>query len=393
MADTPPLLTKSFLLLVLGHFLQGLGWSSMLLLPLYLDHLQASRTEVGAIMAMASVGGLTSRPLVAWALDKVGRRPTLLAGTALMSLGMLLLALATDVGPLVYAIRLLFGLGQGALFTGYFTVAADIVPESRRGEGLALFGLSGLVPLAMNAVVSLLHVDDAALRWVYPVAAALVASSLLVVVRLPEPAAGASSAPGADAESVWRALRRPALLPVWLATAAFSGVMAVLLAFLTLIAARRGVAWPAAVWLPYALGAVGVRLFVARAPDRLGAHNLIAPALGVYVAAALVAARASTDAGFLAAGLLGGAGHGMCFPLVGAQAVTRAPARWRGSAMALFTAIWQAGELVAPPVCGAIADRHGDAAMLALVAAATGAALVPWVVLEHTLGAREPTAP
>lgn len=389
MADRAPLLTKSFLLLILGHFLQGLGWSSMLLLPLYLDHLQASRTEVGAIMAMASVGGLTSRPLVAWSLDKVGRRPTLLAGTALMSLGMLLLALITDVGPLVYGIRLLFGLGQGALFAGYFTVAADIVPESRRAEGLALFGLSGLVPLSMNAVISLLHIDDAALRWVYPVAAALVASSLLVVVRLPEPATGAA-APTADAESVWRALRRPALLPVWVATAAFSGVMAVLLAFITVIAARRGVEWPAAVWLPYALGAVGVRLFVARAPDRIGAHNLIAPALGVYVAAALVAARASTDGGFLVAGLLGGAGHGMCFPLVGAQAVTRAPARWRGSVMALFTAIWQAGELVAPPVCGAIADRHGDEAMLALVAVATGAALVPWVVLEHALGAREP---
>lgn len=150
MVDRPPLVTKSFLLLVLGHFLQGLGWSSMLLLPLYLDHLHASRAEVGAIMAMASVGGLTARPLVAWALDRVGRRPTLLAGTALMSLGMVLLALATDVGPLVYGVRLLFGLGQGAVFTGYFTVAADLVPEARRTEGLALFGLSGLVPLAIT---------------------------------------------------------------------------------------------------------------------------------------------------------------------------------------------------------------------------------------------------
>src|SRR5690606_8420501 len=147
----------------------------------------------------------------------------------------------------------------------------------------------------------------------------------------------------------------PALLPVWLATAAFSGVMAVLLAFITVIAARRGVAWPAAVWLPYSLGAVSVRLVGARVPDRLGPHNLIAPALGVHIAAALVAARAATGAGFLVAGLLGGAAHGLCSPLVAGQAVSRAPARWRGSIMALFTAIWQAGELIAPPLCGAIA--------------------------------------
>ncbi len=388
MADAPPLLTKSFLLLVLGHFLQGLGWSSMLLLPLYLDRLQASRTEVGAIMAMASVGGLLSRPLVAWALDRVGRRPTLLVGTALMSVGMLLLALITQVGPLVYGVRVLFGLGQGAVFTGYFTVAADVVPAERRAEGLALFGLSGLVPLAINAVIAFLPLGPGDLRWVYPAAATLVAASLFVVARLPEPAQATTLAEGADAESVWRALRRPALLPVWLATAAFSGVMAVLLAFLTVIAARRGVEFPAAVWLPYAVGAVGVRLVVARAPDRLGVHNLIAPALAVYVGAALVAALADTDRGFLLAGLLGGAAHGMCFPLVAAQAVGRAPARWRGSVMALFTAIWQAGELIAPPLCGAVADRHGDATMLVVVALTAGATLVPWVALEHVLGRR-----
>lgn len=235
-------------------------------------------------------------------------------------------------------------------------------------------------------MISLLHVDDAALRWVYPVAAALVASSLLVIARLPEPPRAPADPADGDAESVWRALRRPALLPVWLATTAFSGVMAVILAFLTVVAAHRGVAWPAAVWLPYSVGAVSVRLVGARAPDRLGPHNLIAPALGVYVAATLVAARATTDAGFLAAGLLAGAAHGLCFPLVAGQAVSRAPARWRGSIMALFTAIWQGGELVAPPLCGALADRHGDATMLVVVALAAGAALVPWAALEHTLG-------
>lgn len=385
MSDKPPLITRSFLLLVLGHFLQGLGWASMLLLPLYLDHLGASRAEVGLAMAMASVGGLASRPLVAWSLDKVGRRPTLLVGTVIATLGMLLLALATDMGPLVYGVRALFGLGQGALFAGYFTLAADLVPEARRAEGIALFGISGLVPLAMNAGVSLLHVDAAALRWLYPGAALLVAASLLVILRLPEPARAPEPA-DAPTGSVWRALRSPALLPVWLATAAFASVMGVFMAFVTVIAAQRGADWPSAVWLPYAVGAVGVRLVTSRAPDRLGPHNLIAPALALYAGALLVAGAATTDRGFLLAGLLGGAAHGLCFPLVAAQAVSRAPARWRGSVVALFTAVWQASELVAPPLCGALADRVGDASMLAVVALAATGALVPWAALEHALG-------
>ncbi|MCW8140569.1 MAG: MFS transporter [Planctomycetota bacterium] len=385
MAD-PPLLTRPFLLLVAAHFLQGLGFASMLLLPLYLDHLGASRAQVGLVMATAGVGALLARPLVAWSLDRVGRRPTLVVGTGLVVLGMALLALVTTTGPLVYAVRVVFGLGQGALFAGYFTVAADIVPEARRTEGIALFGISGLVPLALNGFVALARLDADALRWLYPVAALLVGSSLLFVVRLPEPP---PHPPLGDGEgSVWEALRQRRLLPVWLATAAFASSMAVFMAFVTVIAEARGVRWPAAVWLPYAAGAVSVRLVGARLPDRLGPENLVAPAVGLFALALLLAGRGTTDASFLLAGLVGGLAHGLAFPIVAGQAVSRSPARWRGSVMSLFTAVWQAAEMVAPPIGGLIADRAGDERMMALMALAAAVSLLPWLLLERRFGGR-----
>lgn len=382
MAD-PPLLTRSFLLLVLGHFLQGLGFASMLLLPLYLVHLGASRTEVGVAMAVGGIGSLASRPAVAWALDRVGRRPTLVVGTVLLALGMALLAFARDMGPFVYGVRIVFGVGQGVLFTGYFTLAADLVPPARRTEGIALFGTSGLLPIGLNAFVAFAHLDPPSLRWVYPGAALLVLASLVAVARLPEPPRPPAVA---DEASVWTALRQPRLFPVWLATAVFAGVLGTFMTFVTVLGQRRGLEWPAAVWLPYAIGAVSVRLVGARLPDRVGPHNLIAPAIGLYVVALLVAARATTDAGFLLAGLVGGLAHGACFPIVASQAVTRAPERWRGSVVALFTAVWQAAEMGAPPLAGALADAAGDEAMFAAVAVVATLALVPWLALEHTLG-------
>ena len=57
-----PLWTRPFVLLVVGHFLQALGWSSMLLLPLYVKHLGATETQLGMVMAASSVGGLLLRP-------------------------------------------------------------------------------------------------------------------------------------------------------------------------------------------------------------------------------------------------------------------------------------------------------------------------------------------
>ena len=54
----PPLVTRDFVLIVVAHFLQALGYSSMLLLPLYLHHVGASRTEIGLAMGCAAVAGL-----------------------------------------------------------------------------------------------------------------------------------------------------------------------------------------------------------------------------------------------------------------------------------------------------------------------------------------------
>ena len=54
----PPLFTRSFVLLTLAQLLQAAGYASMLLLPLYLDHLGADRSTIGAVMAVSAIGGL-----------------------------------------------------------------------------------------------------------------------------------------------------------------------------------------------------------------------------------------------------------------------------------------------------------------------------------------------
>ena len=75
------LVTKPFVLLLIAHFLQGLGWTSMLLLPMYLESIGADRAQIGEVMAVGGLGGLLALPFAGAALDRVGRRPTLIAGT------------------------------------------------------------------------------------------------------------------------------------------------------------------------------------------------------------------------------------------------------------------------------------------------------------------------
>ena len=380
--SSQPLVTGPFIKLVIGHALQGLGYASMLLLPLYLDHIGASRAQIGGAMASAGIGGLALRPAVGWALDTLGRRSTLMVGTLILSLSMAALALITEMGPAVYGVRAAVGVGIGTLFTGYFTFAADIIPEARRTEGIALFGISGLVPLAVNPFVGALALPPAALRWVFPTIAVAMLPSLWIIHTLPERPRGPEHA-AMPLRRVIAAFTRRSVWPVWWMTVVFSGLVALLMAFATVTARDRGLPWPEIIWLAYAGGAVAVRIFGAKLPARLGPANLVAPALAAYALACLLVAGAEREGAFLLAGLLGGLGHGFCFPVLTAQAVSRHPAAMRGAAMAGFTGLWELSAMAMTPAFGALADAAGDGLMFTAGALWAAGGLALWIRLEH----------
>lgn len=379
---TEPLLTRSFGLLVAGHLMQALGYASMLTLPLYLNHLGASRTSVGTIMAMAAVGGLALRPVVGWALDAVGRRPTIVVGTLALAVGAALLGLVDRIGPLLYASRLLVGIGAGTLFTAYFTFAADIIPASRRTEGIALFGVSGLAPLIINPVVEEFTISAANLRYMFVAVGGVVLLSVLPTLGVPEPDRGQTQTGPRAGPPLSSLVARP-LWSVWAATIVFSALVAVFMAFATVTAAAKGIEHPARVWYGYAAAAVAVRLVGPSLPGRLGPANFIAPALAAYAIAGLLVAAATGMNALLLAGVLAGIGHGYCFPVLTGQVVTRAPDGRRGAALAVFSGIWEVSALALTPLFGAIADQAGDAAMFSTAATVTVAGLIVWVFLEH----------
>jgi MFS family permease len=378
------LVTRPFVLLVIAHFMQALGYASMLLLPLYLQHLGASRTEIGTLMATAAIAGLITRPAVGWALDTLGRRSTVIVGTVTTTLAMVLIWPVTSIGWVIYLERIVFGIGVGTLFTGYFTFAADIIPARRRTEGLALFGVSGLVPLLVNPLSDRIGIAAPDLRWFLPIVGGVIALSMVPLFFLSEPRATKTEAK--SMRYALGALRKRPLWPVWWASVVFAAMVALFMTFATVAAERRGVETPATLWLSYAFGAVFVRIFGGRLPDRIGPSNLVAPALGLYVGAMLLAVDASSLQDFLLAALLAGIGHGYCFPVLTGQVVNRSPEAFRGSALALFTALWGISELVVSPAFGAIADRHGDGAMFMTAACMGIIALLLWLVLEHRFG-------
>lgn len=383
------LATPSFFLLVAAHFLQGLGYASMLLLPLYLSFLGASRTEIGTIMAMAAIGSIAARPAIAWALDVVGRKRTLIVGTVSLSIAMFSFGALTELSPLVYFIRLFMGAAVGALFTGYFTFAADIVPAKRRTEGLALFGISGLAPMIVNPFAKQLGIDAPELRYFYPIVGVATLCSLIPLAFIREtPRAKAATNERYSFTKVLAAVRERSFFSVWIGTAFLGGTVSVFHSFATVSAENRAVGQSATIWLTYAAGATIVRVFGGFGGlfDRIRPVYMIVPAFLVYALAAILLATAHSAPPLILAGLFAGAGHGIGFPVLTAQAVARSPEHLRGSAIATLTAIWELAALLFTPMFGAIADHHGDQTMFLLVATMIAGSLTLWWPLERRTG-------
>ena len=94
------------------------------------------------------------------------------------------------IGAPLLGLRVTHGIAVGALFSVLFTIAADVVPPERRAQGLALFGVSGMLPLALGGLMGdwlLVDGDYDRLFWAIGVCAVL---GLLVSLPIPETRVG-----------------------------------------------------------------------------------------------------------------------------------------------------------------------------------------------------------
>ena len=380
MKPEPRLLTRSFILLVIGHLLQAAGWTTMLLLPVYVEYLGGNRSDIGSVMAIAAVGGLLFRPLTGWALDNIGRRVTLIAGTVLLTTGMFMIGFVTDIGPLIYTARFLIGVGAGALFTGYFTLAADVIPPERRTEGIALFGISGLLPLSMNGFIDRLDVAGSDMRFIFPGFAVLVLVSIWAVLAIPEPKRHIN--PKKEAPNPIRSLLQKKMVPVWVATMIFAGLVAVFMAFVTVTAAKQGIDHPATLWI-FLLHGRSICAALRRTHSRpCWAHKYGCACDRLLLLRSSYGGHGNHSRGIYARRYPGRAWPWVLLSRFDFLVVNRIPAENRGSGLAAFTALWDVTSLLFPPLFGGIADDYGDSIMFILAVCLALLGLGIWTLIE-----------
>lgn len=367
------LINRTFVALFLANTFQSLSFFLFVHFPSFVQELGGGEVVIGFLVGATAVSSILARPVIGQATDRRGRRPLILAGFAINIVAISAYFTVESLGVWITVIRIMHGIGEATLFTTLFTLAADIVPADRRTQALTLFGVSGVGQIAFGGIIGDWALASGGFDRLFGLALLFVVLGLVLMLGVREP----STAANAESPGFFAASRNRRLIPIWVATLVFSLGVTPYFAFLATFVTEVGFGTVGGFFGTYALVAVGLRLALSWLPDRVGAKRVLFVSFGALASGLAILGASSGGTGLLIAGALCGMGHGFVFPILYALTIDRAKPENRGSAMALYTGLFDVAAFLGAPTLGWLIQGAGYQAMWFTSAAivAGGAAL------------------
>jgi len=344
--------TRDFILICLANFFIFFGFQMTLpTLPLFVKELGGSDQLIGVIVGIFTFSALVLRPYAGHALESKGRQFVYMTGLAIFVVSVGSFAFIGSIAILLI-VRVLQGVGWGLSTTATGTIATDIIPASRRGEGFGYFGLSGNIALAFGPGLGLALVGKISFMSLFFISDAFVLVAFLLsakvrykkVEEIPEKAA----TPRFDIFE--KTAIQPSILVLFI-TFTFGGIAT----FLPLHAIERNVAGIEAYFLVYAALLLISRTFAGKVYDKKGHLYVFLPGtIMILIAMILLAWLPTTFILLVAAGLYG-FGFGTVQPALQAWAVEKAAGNRKGMANATFFSFFDLGIGLGAIIFGQIA--------------------------------------
>jgi MFS family permease len=366
--------TKPFVLAALANFLFYSNINAYTLLPLYIHALGGREGQIGSIMALYSVAAILCQAGIGPFLDRWRRKPVILVAVTILTVVSLAFMLTTRLGWHFHLLRFLQGAAVSLFLTSNLTLIADLAPSHRRAEAVGIFGVSGLVSIALAPAIGEMVLRGWGFRAFFVATVLVAAGALAVCVSTAMPAVRASEISPRLGFGFWRTFS-----PILTAALLFGLASSIVFVFLPPFASAASIPRIGPFYILYASAAVAVRLLGGRLADRLGKQQVILPSLvGLATGVLLFNVLHSTWL-LLVIALINGASHGFLYPAASALAFDRAPTGGRGKALAAYNMASLSGGAVGAAGFGWLAELVGyRAAFLMAGVFLMGGALFFW---------------
>jgi MFS family permease len=344
----------------LGGFI-ALGAAFAVVPDIVKQDMRETDVVVGWTLTIFAATALATRFFAGVGIDRRGARAIFALGFLLLAVsGGLFLLITPEREWLLFAARALQGVGQACMFTAGLSWAVQLAPENRRGQAMSLFGLSVWAGLTLGPVGAQLLLDHAGTHAAEALMLVAPALALVALIGMRSPVTHGET----PSLSVPREAMRPSL-----GLMAGAVVMATIVGFAVLTFDARSGGGGAYVIGAYGAATFAGRVFIGHLPDKLGAYKTgllsFVLALGGI---AIIAVAPNWQVG-LVGGIICGLAWSLLFPALGLMAVDRTPRAQRNSALAIYTAGFDLGTLVAGFTLGYIASAAGYEAVYVFGAA------------------------
>jgi MFS family permease len=329
-------------------------------LPIYLVNvLHATKTQVGIVLAAYTLASVLMRPFAGFSLDKFGRRAVLLIALFAYTFLFIGYFIATTLMALV-ALRFLQGLTWGATTISGSTVAVDITPPEKRGEGIGYFALSTTLGMSTGPLIGLFvyHQWGFNAMFLAVLLTAILSLGCAIVIRLPK-----RFVIGRKIEFSWNGLFEVrSLLPsinLLVVMTTYGG----LLSFIALFGHEIGIENTSFFFLIFSIGIALSRLMSGKAFDRQGPGRILSFCLLLMIVGFPLLALVKNEWGFYSAAFIIGYGIGVVFPTFQAIVNNLADPKQRGAANSTLYTSLDAGMGLGMAVSGVIAEKSSIATL------------------------------
>ena len=355
------LYTPAFWAMALANLCHTASFSAFFLLPLYILEHGGNQGDIGVVMGVFALASAISRPWVAEMIDRIGRKRSYTLGSILMLVSpFLYLGIQDPLGTAYLPfllLRALHGVGLAICFTSVFTFMADILPRDRLNEGIGMFGISGLIGIAIGPILAEIMLEHFGFAGLFIVAGILSGISLIIHQPLKESAPAGEKA--SDPTTFFGLFRREKFIVVGLISLLFGVGLAGSGNFVAPLAEERNLGFISAYFFCYSGGAITIRFVNGWLSGKFGENRILPCSIVLYMAGLLLLPLAYNQAVLCVAGILSGIGHGLLFPLLNTMAVRDERSSIRGKATGIFTGGIDSGIFAGSLILGYIGDWFG----------------------------------
>jgi MFS family permease len=325
------------------------------------DKFDASVSVAGLVSSIFVVGVLIGRLGTGRIIEDIGSKKVLILGTMFYIITSVLYFAAINL-TLLIIIRLLHGIAYGVASTATGTIVAQIIPHSRRGEGVGYYTMSAILATALGPFIGILLIQYIDFKMIFIVTSILASISFAISFLVSGPT---YKTPGQDQVRAVNSFNISYFLefkviPISIIALIIGFCYSVVLAFISLYTKQIHLVEAASFFfLVFAIAIIVSRPFSGRLLDVKGANFVIYPCLLLFAMGMLLYSQTNQGITLLLAAAMIGLGYGNFMSCGQAIAIKAVPHHRLGLATATYFIFVDLGVGIGPYLLGALVPFTG----------------------------------